>query len=227
MKKSTIVLMLALILALTACNGNTASAQQANSNQTTNTPAELPLASKLVIGSFKLEGTGNAITAEQAAQLLPLWEVYVQLTSSDTAAQQEITALAQQIEETMTTEQMTAINAMNLTQQDVFTVMQEQGVQLSNRQQTQGSSSQQSGNNFGPPSGGSGEFVRPEGGGQGGGPGGGSGGFSGGQNISPEQIATAQARRSENGGGGGFQLNSTPSQLVEALIKLLQEKTNS
>ena len=52
----------------------------------------------------------------------------------------------------------------------------------------------------------------------------GPGGFGGGQGISPEQIATAQARRAQNGGGGNFRFNSTPSQLIEALIKLLQER---
>ena len=224
MKKITITLMTILVLALTACSGGTSNTQQTVTNQSTNSsPTEMPLASKLVIGSLKLEGTGNAITAEQAAELLPLWQVYQQLSTSDTAAQEEVTSLTEQIQETMTADQMTAIDAMNLTPQDIFTIMQEQGIQFGgNRQQNQ--NSQQNGNNFGPPGGGGGEFfVRPEGGGQGGGPGGG-GGFGSGQNFSPEQIATAQARRAESGGGGNFGFNSTPAPLIEALVKLLKER---
>ena len=166
MKKITITFMTIFVLTLTACSGGTSTTQQAATNQTTTTsPTEMPLASKLVIGSFKLEGTGNAITAGQAAELIPLWQVYQQLSTSDTAAQEEITALAEQIQEAMTTDQMNAIDAMNLTPQDIFTVMQEQGIQFGgNRQQSQGSGSQQSGSNFGPPGGGGNEFfVRPEG----------------------------------------------------------------
>jgi len=227
MKKLTVTIFIILILALTACSSNSSNTQQANPNQnSTATTAELPLASKLVIGSFKLEGTDNAISAKQAADLIPLWQVYQQLSTSDTAAQEEITALIDQIQETMTTGQLAAIDAMNLTPQDIFTTMQEQGIQFGDiRQQGQNGSTQQNGNNFGPPGGGGGEFfVRPEGGPPGGGPGG--GGFNGGQNLSPEQIATAQSRRAENG-GGGFRNIGTPAPLIDALVKLLQQKTGS
>jgi len=216
MKKLTITLMTIIVLALTACSG-ASNTQQSNQSQTTNTsPNEMPLASELVIGSFKLEGTENAITAEQATELIPLWQVYQQLSTSDTAAQEEVTSLTEQIQETMTADQKTAIDAMNLTPQDIFTTMQEQGIQFGgNRQQSQSNDNQQNGNNFGPPGGGGGEFfVRP----------GGGGGFGGGQNFSPEQIATAQARREANGGGGNFGFNSTPAPLIEALVKLLQER---
>jgi len=223
MKKITVTIFAILVLTLTACGSNTSNAQQFSQDQnSTATTAELPLASKLVIGSLKLEDTDNAITAEQATELLPLWQVYQQLSTSDTAAQEEITALMEQIQETMTADQMKAINAMNLTPQDMFTVMQEQGIQFGgNRQQDQSSNQQNSGGGFGPPGGG--DFVRPEGGGPGGG---GGGGFGGGQNLSPEQIATAQARRAENG-GNGFRNIGTPAPLIEALVKLLQGKAGS
>lgn len=214
MKKLTFSIFTVLILALTACSSGTPTPQQSSPDQATNTtPGEMPLASKLVIGSFKLEGTENAITAEQATQLIPLWQVYQQLSTSDTAAQEEITSLAEQIQEIMTTDQMAAIDAMNLTPQDVFTTMQEQGIQFGgNRQQNQ------NGNNFVPPGGGGESFVPPEGG---------APGVGGGQNLSPEQIATAQARREANDGGGNFGFNNTPAPLIEALVKLLQEKAGS
>jgi len=225
MKKITITLMTILVLALTACSGGTSNMQQAATNQSTDTShTEMPLASKLVVGSFKLEGTENAITAEQATELIPLWQVYQQLSTSDTAAQEEISSLAEQIQETMTADQITAIDAMNLTPQDIFTTMQEQGIQFggNGQQNGQGTSGQSNGGNFQRPEGGGGEFfVRPEGAGPGGG---GPSGFGGGQNLSPEQIATAQARREANGGGGNFRFNSTPAPLIEALVKLLQER---
>jgi len=229
MKKITFTLMTILVLTLTACSSGTTNTQQAATNQSTDTsPTEMPLASKLVVGSFKLEGTDNAITAEQATELIPLWQVYQQLSTSDTAAQEEISSLADQIQETMTPNQITAIDAMNLTPQDIFTTMQEQGIQFggNGQQNGQGTNGQSNGGNFQRPEGGGGEFfVRPDSGGQGGGPGGGGpGGFSGGQNLNPEQIATAQARREANGGGGNFRFNSTPAPLIEALVKLLQER---
>jgi len=227
MKKITLTFFTIIMLTITACSGNTSNTQQLNPGQNNNgTQAELSLASKLVIGSFKLEGTKNAVTSEQAAELLPLWQVYTQLSTSDTAAQEEVTALTEQIQETMTDDQIKAIDAMNLTPQDIFAVMQEQGIQFGGNRQQQGQSgNQQNGNNFGPPGGG--DFVRPEGSAPGGGPGGGGpGGGFGGQNLSPDQIATAQAARAENG-GGGFRANGTPAPLIEALVKLLQEKAGS
>lgn len=224
MKNTTFTIIIAItLLALTACGGsNPPDAQQFNpsSNNDDIANAELSLASKLVIGSFKLEDTGNAITPEQAAELIPLWQVFTQLSTSDTAAQEEITALAEQIQETMTQEQITAIDTMNLTQQDVFTTMQEQGIQFGGAGQQGQNNFQPDGNGFTPPEGGFGG-----GGGPGSGPGGGGGpgGGFGSQNISPEQIATAQAARAENG-GGGFRFNNTPAPLIEALIKLLEER---
>ena len=222
MKKITLTIITILLLILTACSG-TSSTPQANSGLQDELSGELPIASKLVIGSFKLEDTDLPITLEQAADLLPLWQVYQDLSSSDTAAQEEIDALIEQIQETMTSEQMQAISAMNLTRQDMFTFMQEQGVQLAGG--TGESSQARGGQNN------SGELpevrgpVIVQGGPGGAGPGGGFGGGQG-QGLSPQQIATAQARRTENG-GGGFALNGTPAPLIEALVKLLQEKAGS
>jgi len=226
MKKITLTIFTISMLILAACGSNTSNTQQFNPNQSNNgASAELPLASKLVIGSFKLEGTDNAITADQAVDLLPLWQVYQQLSSSDTAAQEEITALAEQIQETMTSEQMQAINVMNLTQQDMFTLMQEQGIAGQGRGSfpQNGSNGPGGNNSFQPPAGGDGGFAGPPGGGPGGG---GGGGFNNGQGLDPQQIATAQARRSQNG-GGQFQFNGTPAPLIGALVEFLQKKVDS
>lgn len=228
MKNITITIMTVLVLMLTACGGASGN-QQTTTDPTSNaSSAELPLASKLAIGSFKLDETEFAITPEQAGELLPLWQVFQQLSTSDTAAQEEITALAEQIQETMTAEQIQAINEMNLTPQDLFTTLQEQGVTGAGGQTftQRGPDNSEGGTVPVPPDDGDQVFVGPGGGG---GPGNGSGGgpeFGGGQGLSPEQIATAQARRAENG-GGGFQMLGTPVPLINALIELLQEKAGS
>ncbi|MCJ7722709.1 MAG: hypothetical protein MUP03_01105, partial [Anaerolineales bacterium] len=138
--------------------------------------------------------------------------------SSDTAAQEEIAALVEQIQDTMTPEQVQAIEDMQFTQNDVFTLMQKQGVSIARGQGMSGGNSSgptfQRGNipEGGFPPGG----VVVEGGPGEGGPGG------AGRSFSPEQIATAQASR---GQGGGF--NLTPSALIKALIQLLETKTQS
>ena len=172
------------------------------------------------IGTLKLDGTGNDVTAEQAAKLLPLWETMQVLESSDTAAKQEIDALGTQIQETMTDKQMQTITAINLTRQDMFSVMQAQGVGFGNGQQTNSQQGGNSSNNpgftpggFGPGAGGPPPDERAfSAGGQGFGAGG------QGQNLSADQIATAQAARQAGGG------NRIPTPLLNALIEFLKKK---
>src|SRR5574341_1639697 len=84
--------------------------------------APLPTLSKLLIGTFKLEDTDLAVTADQAKTLLPLWQAIRSLSNSDTTAAAEMTALEKQIQETLTTEQMDQINAMPLTRADLQTL---------------------------------------------------------------------------------------------------------
>jgi len=84
----------------------------------------LNVRSQLMLGTMQLEGTGNAVTPEQAQALLPLWKAL----QGGVTAQQEVAAVLKQIEGTMTSEQVDAIAAMQLTQEDLRTWMQEQGV---------------------------------------------------------------------------------------------------
>jgi hypothetical protein len=169
--------------------GNTDAGFQSDSNA-----RELPLSTKLALGTLKLEGTELAVASEQAADLLPLWQVLNTLSASDSAAPDEIAAVTQQIQETMTSEQLTAIDKMGLTSEDSFAIMQELG--LVDAPQVNASGTPQAGGGFG---GGQGFGEGFPGGDPGGG--GGPGGGLGGQEVSPEQMATAQARRAENGGG--------------------------
>jgi hypothetical protein len=195
------ILAAGLLIALTAC-GSAAS----GGIQTDPSAAALPAQAELIIGIFKLEGTAQAVTPQQAAGLLPLWQVYKDLSSSDTAAQQEIQALLSQIHDTMTPEQLQAIADMKLTQQDIFATMQAQGI-------TPGGSQQRSAGSQGD----SGSFTPPQGGIPGAFPDG--AGPGAGQSLNPEQIATAQAARAQAGG-----TSRVPSVLIEALIRLLQSR---
>ena len=168
-----------------------------------------------------------AVWTQQAVELLPVWQVYQEVSTSDTVAQAEVDALIEQIQETLTTEQMDAINGMNLTQQDIFTIMQECGIQFGGGQNAnQGGGSQ----NGDVPSGGfqgGGGFPGGDGGFPGGAPpdGGGvpGGDFGGGapQGMSEDQIATAQAARQ----GQGRDMMSP--MLINALIELLKSKAGS
>ena len=216
MQKLTLILATALILTLTAC-GTSNAANPASAAQNGTTAGELPAPTQIALGTLKLDATENAVTAEQAGKLIPLWETLQVLYNSDTAANQEIEALNTQIKETMTEEQMQAITAMKLTRQDMFSVMQAQGAGLGDGQQNR--NIQQSGNS-----------SNNQGAGQGGfGPGAGgpppderflSGGGQS-QNLSAEQIATAQAARQTGAG------NRIPSPLINALIQFLKQKSGS
>jgi hypothetical protein len=229
--KIVIPILLVSVLLLSACGSAAASTGTGfNSQGGANTqgsganPQAMQLSEKLAVGTLKLEGTPNAVTAKQAADLLPLWQVYSSLITSDTAAQEEKDALAQQIQDTMTSAQVSAIDGLNLTQRDVFTSMQQLGITASASVSANGTP-QPGGGNF--PGGGAVFFGGGGGNFTGGGNRNGGGGFggNGGTQLSPQQIATAQARRAANGGGGGFNSSRILTPLVGAVIKLLESKS--
>ena len=175
---------------------------------------------QLVLGTLRLDGTEQAVTADQANELLVMWQVYQDLNSSDTAAQEEIHGLVEQIQEMMTIEQMKAISAMNLTQQDVFALMQEQGVSLGQVQQSNNNSVTQNGGGVAPPDGGMVGGPPDAGGGLAGGvpPDGGIGGIG----SSGSSTSTSQTQDMEAGLGVGGSAG-VPSALVDELIQYLEQ----
>lgn len=217
MKKISLTLLAFFMLVLTACgvSGGTPTGFSPNSNSNSQ---DLPIQTQILIGTFRLEKTDKAVSPTQAADLLPLWQVYRDLSTSDAAAQQEVDAVIAQIQETMTSDQMKAITDMKLTRQDIFTAMQDLGLSAGARVSASGTPQPRGQGNFR-----QGDF--PQGGFQPGGfQGGGAGGGTG-QGFTPDQIATAQARRAQGENGGGF--NRIPSGLMDALIQLLQTKAGS
>ena len=160
------------------------------------------------------------------------------LSTSSTAATEEIQAVVDQIKATMTSDQMNAITAMNLTQQDMMTLMTQNGPTASGS----GTSATPPALN-GLPSAGGPSGSMPSGGSapsggmpSGGGPSGGgampSGGFAPSSNFpaagsdtgaagGPGMSTTPQAVRTNN------MSDQLPAPLLNALIQLLQKKINS
>jgi hypothetical protein len=174
----------------------------------------------LALGTLKLEGTEHAVTPDQAAEMLPLWQV-IQGGSLQGAAETE--AVLNQIEGVMTEGQLAAIDEMGLTFQDVGTWMESPPAKALGIEMP----------------------ARPEG--QGAGPGGGA--FQNMteeqrnqfrqemQNMTQEQRATRMAEmgfeRPEGGAGpgggagarpGGFGGRAGGNFLVGPLIELLTER---
>jgi len=224
MKRTIFALtILTMLSVLVACN-------TATTTQTQNSPggnsAPLSTATQLLVGTFKLENTDLAVTSAQARQLLPLWQTLQQLSNSNTAADDEINAVVDQIKTSMTTQQMAKITAMKLTQQDIMSLMTQAGVSPNGASATttpmalngfpggnnsQGGGGAAGGGAGGPPAGG------PQGGGA---PG---GGMPSGGGIDPGMM----------GGAGGASTtpqavrqmpNQVPAPLLNVLIELLQKK---
>ncbi len=84
----------------------------------------LDVTSQLALGVLRLEGTADALTAEQAAQALPLWKT---LQEATTSTQAEKLAVTKQAEGMLSAAQIAAITALQLTEGDAQTWLQEQG----------------------------------------------------------------------------------------------------
>ncbi|MCU0522928.1 MAG: hypothetical protein MUF84_19855 [Anaerolineae bacterium] len=116
-----IVFSLAALLALISGCGSAATGMPTGSpatyGGTLNAAYEdaLDVISQLALGTLKLEGTADAVTEAQAADLLPLWEA---LSGNALQVEAERLAVAGQIEAKMTQAQVAAIAGMALTQAD-------------------------------------------------------------------------------------------------------------
>lgn len=123
MKTSFKLVCLFVLAAILAGCGNKTTA-------TNSEDVEMNTETILLVGTLNLKGTKHEVDAEQAARLLPLWQMYQSLISSDTATQEEVDAVIKQIQKSMTSEQMDAIEAMDLKSEDVMAIMQELGLAM-------------------------------------------------------------------------------------------------
>jgi hypothetical protein len=131
MKKKNVLLLCILMIGSMVLSACKAVSEQVDSNarNASDSPGNtsLSMVNKLLVGSLKLEDTDQAITSEQAIKLLSLWQAYRSLSNSQTSAEAEVDALLNQIQSTMSSDQVKAINEMNLTNTDVQNLMQSLG----------------------------------------------------------------------------------------------------
>jgi phage FluMu protein gp41 len=123
---------LVVIAALAGCS-QTATSQVGDAPTSVAGARDLGQAQRLVLGTLRLEGTDQAVDAQQAAELVVLWRAYRALSASDNAAAAELEAVIGQIEAGMTPAQLSAIAAMQLTQADLAAYVQDNGLQGAGR----------------------------------------------------------------------------------------------
>jgi hypothetical protein len=230
MEKTTLrnrfgILLLLLIfglIAMTGCNQQPTTEAASTTAETlvytgalhTDYKNALDVTSQLALGVLRLEGTADAVTAEQATKALPLWETLQGTTISTDA---ERLAVAKQIEGTLSDTQVAAIVAMQLTQTDEQTWLQEQGPAMANRGQGtgagQGTNTGRSGGADATTSEADRAALRDR--------------F---QNMTAEERATMQAQFGQGGSGasaGTFTgaRGGTSSLLVRAVVTLLTERS--
>ena len=238
MKKLTIIILTLFALILTACAAtdsaaaatviaataapqmdsvNAAPTNSAPSTTLTTNDANAPsVLEQLLAGTFLLEGTDNAVTAEQAAVLVPLWTSLKETMQNTSATQEQITAIIEQIQSAMTPEQLTAITSMQITRESIRTTLQQLGITMGGGNGTNpngGTPPEGTPPAGGPGGGGNGGGTPPQGTPSAGGPGGGG---------DPSQMATPQAGQSPQGG-----MNFVPPELIDALLQFLQAKISS
>jgi hypothetical protein len=227
-KIMTLSVLSIVALGLTACGASAGSSQSNSSNASSGaigsagssnpapgngTPAAGPSALQLAVGMLKLDGTSNAVSAQQAAQLLPLWQSLRQIETTaatqsgaqgtpgarpDPATMQQVGAQIVLIQNAMTPAQIQAIAAMNLNRQDIFAALQQAGIQIGGP--GQGGGFRPNGGTFTPPQGTPPAAGTP-------------GGFQ---------------RTGGNFGGGraGFG-NFIPQSVVDGIVQFLQKRAGS
>ena len=143
---SILVVLICSAVALAACGGNNDSNELEEREVGTTTILEsedsppdsvsrletsfdgaLPPTTQLMLGILRLEDTGDAVTAAQAASMLPLWQA---LQSGTIQNQAERAAVFSQIEVALTDQQIEAIGAMQLTATDLNDWAAANGVEL-------------------------------------------------------------------------------------------------
>ncbi len=129
--KSVLLVLTVIVSVVMASCGGAQSADSSTANTSGSSgsqdTAALSKVNMLLVGTLKLEDTDQAVSVSEATQLLTLWQAYQSLSNSQTSAEAEVDALVNQIQAAMTAQQVDAINAMNLTTQDMVELMQTVG----------------------------------------------------------------------------------------------------
>jgi hypothetical protein len=139
-KKATILLALGLIFSLAACSSAQPVQQAAvadSQNQPANSsgggsgaPQRNSGQSQLAVDILRLEGTNQAVTADEAKQLLPLWEKVKTMSADSSTAPADLQAVYTQISQVLTSDQTQAIQQMTFDQTTMQALMQQYGIQV-------------------------------------------------------------------------------------------------
>jgi len=216
-----------ILMSLIGCATPSATTQNLSDEDYLNArPSSVPIEMKMGIGILKLEDTDLSVSAEQARTLLPLWKALKSLNTDTNTTAEEITALNRQIEESLTSDQIQAVNEMTWTGDEIRQLMQKfGGMQQAagpGTASTEAASNGRTGEGFpggGFPGGG------PGGGGMGGPPMGGGGmmvGPGGAGMENPAASRTAVPGQAERRQAAGMNL-----MFVEPVIRLLESKITS
>ena len=84
---------------------------------------------QLALGTLMLDENNLPVDAAQAAELLPLWKAARSLNQSETTAAAEVSGLLKQIQGTLTSDQLKAIQTMDLSPQNLPASIQQLGLQ--------------------------------------------------------------------------------------------------
>jgi len=125
-----LLIAVSVVLALSACNAAGGVTSAAKIGVSTPGNGEVSLAMQMALGTLKLESTPYAVSADQAAELIPLWKAALSLGKSDTAAAEEMNGLVKQIQKSLSAEQIQAIQELGLTSQNLPAITQELGIDL-------------------------------------------------------------------------------------------------
>ncbi len=223
-----VLVLVSVVLLASGCSqgGAATTGENAASGASASGDASLPEmddSTVLALGTLLLEETEDAVTPEQAAALLPLWQA---IRGGGLQGNAETEAVLKQIKAQMTAGQLSAIDAMELTAEDMSTWMEESGMDM----EAPGPMGTPGAMPEGTPG------ARPAGGGPGGGQGAmpegtpgarpGGGGPGGGQGAMPEGTPGAMSGGGRPGGAGGPAGGGAggAGMLIRPLVELLTQR---
>jgi uncharacterized protein YceK len=215
-----LLMVFTLVIVLSGCSSLQLSATKSATNQTlqkiVGNVTNQSVKNKLAVGMLNLEGTDLSITAAQAKDLLPLWQAVKSLNAEKTTASEEMAALYVQIQETMTSDQIQYIDKLDLTSDELDTLMQKYELQTvqATQNQTTTTNNSNSGGGGGPQGGVPGLDMPPDAG---------LGGLTSGGPSSSQTTTQTQAPAQSS----SVSLANSNLVFADAVITLLKQRASS
>jgi hypothetical protein len=205
-----------LVIALSACSTLQLSTAQSASSLALQNIVGQTVKNKLAVGMLKLEGTDLSITADQVKELLPLWQAVKSLNGQKTTAAEEMAALYDQIQASMTTEQIQYIDKLDLTATDLDDLAQKYVLHNDQTSQNQAITSSTTSTGGGPQGGVPGLDAPPDAG---------MGGLTSGGSQSAQTTTTPQTPAAAQ--SSSTSLAASNITFASAVINLLQQRSGS